>query len=152
MIRPCFCVGYKADIMRGVHHEDDRYMLALYPAGADLTPYTKEYSPSGEISGPGYPTLGVVRWRGPCAGAVSLGLGISRQWEPPPARSPPGSPLPSHGRPPAPAQPGPQRVDSWPCPDTGTPSPGAVKICPTLYLQQLCVLLLTRDADVVYSP
>lgn len=54
MIRPCFCVGYKADIMRGVHHEDDRYMLALYPAGADLTPYTKEYSPTGEISGPGY--------------------------------------------------------------------------------------------------
>jgi len=103
MIRPCFCVGYKADIMRGVHHEDDRYMLALYPAGADLTPYTKEYSPSGEISGPGY-------------------------------------------------RPGPQWADSWRCPDTGTPSPGAVKICPTLYLQQLCVLLLTRDADVVYSP
>lgn len=60
MIRPCFCVGYKADIMRGVHHEDDRYMLALYPAGADLTPYTKEYSPTGEISGPGYRAGGIA--------------------------------------------------------------------------------------------
>jgi hypothetical protein len=60
MIRPCFCVGYKADIMRGVHHEDDRYMMALYPAGADLTPYTKEYSSTGEITGAGYRAGGVV--------------------------------------------------------------------------------------------
>ena len=53
MIRPCFCVGYKTDIMRGVHHEDDRYMLALYTESADLTCYVQTYTPKGEVAGPG---------------------------------------------------------------------------------------------------
>lgn len=60
MITPCFCVGYKADIMRGVHHEDDRYMLALYADGAPISCHTQTYSPKGEVTGPGYAAGGVL--------------------------------------------------------------------------------------------
>jgi len=60
MISPCFCVGYKADIMRGVHHEDDRYMMALYTESADLTCYVQSYSPKGEVAGPGYKAGGIL--------------------------------------------------------------------------------------------
>lgn len=59
MITPCFCVGYKADIMRGVHHEDDRYMMALYTEGAPIDVYTQKYGPKGEVSGPGYKAGGI---------------------------------------------------------------------------------------------
>ena len=54
MIRPGLCVCYKADAMRGVHHEDDRYMIALYGPKASLDCHLREYTPQGEVSGPGY--------------------------------------------------------------------------------------------------
>lgn len=58
-LSPGLCVRYKADAMRGVHHEDDRYMAALYTDKADLGPYTTQYEAAGEISGPGYKAGGV---------------------------------------------------------------------------------------------
>ena len=54
MIQPGLCVCYKADAMRGVHHEDDRYMIAFYGPKAALDCYTAEYTPKGEVAGPGY--------------------------------------------------------------------------------------------------
>lgn len=63
MIRPGLCVCYKADAMRGVHHEDDRYMIALYGPKANLDCYTDEYTAKGEIAGPGY-TPGGIALRG----------------------------------------------------------------------------------------
>lgn len=59
MIQPGLCVTYKADAMRGVHHEDDRYMIALYGPKAALDCYTSEYTAKGEIAGPGYKPGGV---------------------------------------------------------------------------------------------
>lgn len=60
MIKPGLCVGYKADIMRGVHHEDDRYHLALYGAKASIDCMTREYTTRGEIAGPGYSPGGIA--------------------------------------------------------------------------------------------
>lgn len=60
MIRPGLSVCYKADAMRGVHHEDDRYMIALYGPKATLDCHTSEYTPSGEITGPGYHPGGIL--------------------------------------------------------------------------------------------
>lgn len=60
MIRPCFAVSYKADSMRGVHHEDDRYMIALYTESADLTCHVQTYTPKGEVTGPGYKAGGTL--------------------------------------------------------------------------------------------
>jgi hypothetical protein len=54
MIKPGLCARYKADAMRGVHHEDDRYMIALYGDKAPLDCYVDTYTPKGEITGPGY--------------------------------------------------------------------------------------------------
>lgn len=52
--RPGLCVGYKADALRGVHNENDRYMIALYTDKASLDAYCDAYSPVGEAAGPGY--------------------------------------------------------------------------------------------------
>jgi len=60
MIQPGLCVSYKADILRGVHREDDRYMLALYTKDASLDTYTSEYTSQGEVSGLGYASGGVA--------------------------------------------------------------------------------------------
>jgi hypothetical protein len=54
MIQPGLCVCYKADAMRGVHHEDDRYMIALYTDKAALDAYCEKYTPKGEVAGQGY--------------------------------------------------------------------------------------------------
>ena len=59
MIRPGLCATYKADAMRGVHHEDDRYMIALYGPKAALDCFVTEYTAKGEIAGPGYKPGGV---------------------------------------------------------------------------------------------
>lgn len=37
-LTPGLCAAYKADAMRGLHHEDDRYMLALYGPAAPSPP------------------------------------------------------------------------------------------------------------------
>lgn len=58
--KPGLCVSYKADALRGVHHEDDRYMLALYGPQADLDCHVQEYTPRGEVSGMGYRAGGVL--------------------------------------------------------------------------------------------
>jgi hypothetical protein len=55
---PCLCASYKAEILRGVHAEGDRYMLALYDEKCNLTEFTKSYSPKGEMQGVGYTTGG----------------------------------------------------------------------------------------------
>jgi hypothetical protein len=52
--RPGLCVGFKADSLRGVHNENDRYMIALYTDKAMLDEYCEGYSPVGEVAGPGY--------------------------------------------------------------------------------------------------
>lgn len=54
MIQSGLCASYKADAARGVHHEDDRYMIALYSDKADLDCHCSQYTAKGEISGPGY--------------------------------------------------------------------------------------------------
>lgn len=58
--KPGLCTSYIADALRGVHHEDDRYMLALYGEGAHLDCFCTEYSPKGEVSGPGYKPGGIL--------------------------------------------------------------------------------------------
>lgn len=60
MISPCFAACYKADIMRGVHQPDDRYMLALYTEGANLSSRTEKYVSKGEVAGPGYAPGGAL--------------------------------------------------------------------------------------------
>lgn len=60
MIRPGLCTCYIADALRGVHHEDDRYMLAIYGDSAKLGRHCTEYTPEGEVSGPGYRAGGVA--------------------------------------------------------------------------------------------
>lgn len=40
-LTPGLCAAYKADAMRGLHHEDDRYMLALYGPAAPSPPRTR---------------------------------------------------------------------------------------------------------------
>ena len=60
MISPGLCAAYKADVLRGVHHEDDRYMIALYSTNAVLDSSVSEYTSRGEITGPGYKPGGAV--------------------------------------------------------------------------------------------
>lgn len=50
---PCLCASYKQDILRGVHSDTDRYMLALYTSDA-INEFTTAYTPTGEVVGPGY--------------------------------------------------------------------------------------------------
>lgn len=57
--RPGLCASYKAEALRGVHNENDRYMIALYTDKAQLDSYCSEYTPKGEVAGPGYPAGGV---------------------------------------------------------------------------------------------
>jgi hypothetical protein len=52
--RPGLCVSYKAEALRGVHNENDRYMIALFTDKAKLDEYTAEYTSAGEATGPGY--------------------------------------------------------------------------------------------------
>jgi hypothetical protein len=51
---PCLCASYKAEVMRAVHAEGDRYMLALYDEKCGLNEFTKVYTPKGEMQGAGY--------------------------------------------------------------------------------------------------
>jgi hypothetical protein len=52
--RPGLCVSFKAEALRGVHNENDRYMIALYTDSAKLDGYCESYTSKGEVSGPGY--------------------------------------------------------------------------------------------------
>lgn len=54
------CASFKAEIARGVHHENDHYMLALYGEGCDLSEFTRAYTPKGEITGEGYRAGGIT--------------------------------------------------------------------------------------------
>jgi len=56
---PGLCTRYLADALRGVHHEDDRYMLALYGESAQLDPSLTDYTAKGEMVGDGYKAGGV---------------------------------------------------------------------------------------------
>lgn len=60
MIKPGLTVSFKAEMARGLHHEDDRFMLALYGADAKLDCYTTSYTPKGEVSGQGYRAGGIA--------------------------------------------------------------------------------------------
>ena len=53
-MNPCLTASYKAEAMRGVHHENDRYMLALYGDKSGLTEFTTAYTKAGEMQGSGY--------------------------------------------------------------------------------------------------
>lgn len=53
-MNPVLCASYKAEAMRGVHHEGDRYMLALYGEKCGLDEFTTSYAKAGEMSGNGY--------------------------------------------------------------------------------------------------
>jgi hypothetical protein len=57
--RPGLSVGYKADVLRGVHNENDRYMLALYTDKASMDEFVEAYSTVGEVAGPGYAAGGI---------------------------------------------------------------------------------------------
>ena len=54
MITTCVPVSAKADFLRGLHTEDDRYMVALYGPSADLGKHTTVYTKEGEARGKGY--------------------------------------------------------------------------------------------------
>lgn len=51
---PALCVSFKSEMARGVHHEGDRFMVALYGDKCGLSEFTQAYTPKGEIVGPGY--------------------------------------------------------------------------------------------------
>lgn len=53
-MNPCLTASYKAEAFRGVHHEGDRYMLALYGDKCGLDEFTTAYSKAGEMQGTGY--------------------------------------------------------------------------------------------------
>lgn len=53
-MNPCLCASYKAEIPRGIHHEGDRYMLALYGEKCGLSEFTTSYTKTGEMTGNGY--------------------------------------------------------------------------------------------------
>ena len=44
----------KRDLLDGVHHRDDVYMVALYGSDATLNPFTEFYEKEGEAKGKGY--------------------------------------------------------------------------------------------------
>lgn len=54
------CVVAKRDFLRGVHHCDDKYKIALYGAGARLSPLMEKYTTTGEIKALGYEAGGQV--------------------------------------------------------------------------------------------
>ncbi len=54
MIENGVCRTYKADLLRGVHSEEDTYYIALYTDSASIGPETERYSSAGEVSGSGY--------------------------------------------------------------------------------------------------
>lgn len=56
---PGLTVSYKCEAARGVHHENDSYMLALYTADAKLDEHTRAYSAAGEVRGAGYKAGGL---------------------------------------------------------------------------------------------
>jgi len=58
-LTPGLCAAYKADAMRGLHHEDDRYMLTLYGPAAPLDAHTTADTTAGETAGAGYRAGGV---------------------------------------------------------------------------------------------
>lgn len=60
MIKPGLTVSFKAEMARGVHHEDDRFMMALYGAEAKLDAFTTKYVTGGEVSGMGYKAGGIA--------------------------------------------------------------------------------------------
>lgn len=53
-MRPALCVSYKEEILRGVHSDSDRYMLALYTGADAISEFTKAYVSRGEAVGTGY--------------------------------------------------------------------------------------------------
>ncbi len=53
-MNPCLCASYKAEILRGVHTDGDRYMMALYDDKCSLSEFTTSYTPKGEMQGAGY--------------------------------------------------------------------------------------------------
>ena len=57
-MNPCLTASYKAEIPRGLHHENDRYMLALYGDKCGLSEFTTAYTKAGELQGAGYPAGG----------------------------------------------------------------------------------------------
>jgi len=59
-MNPAFCASYKAEIMRGVHAETDRYMLALYGEKCGIDEFTTQYTPKGEAQGDGYRAGGIA--------------------------------------------------------------------------------------------
>lgn len=55
---PGLCASYKNEIVRGVHAQNDRYMLALYTDGK-LDEFTTKYVSAGEARGLGYKPGGI---------------------------------------------------------------------------------------------
>jgi hypothetical protein len=54
MIESSICLSYAREILAGLHSSLDEYKLALYTADAELGPTTEFYSPTAEVSAPGY--------------------------------------------------------------------------------------------------
>lgn len=59
-IRPGLCHSYKVEILKGVHTDKHRYVLALFSNDADLSPEMTAYTKAGEVSGQGYPSGGIL--------------------------------------------------------------------------------------------
>lgn len=57
---PGLTASYKAETPLGIHHENDRYMLALYTDGSALTEFLSTYTTKGEARGPGYAAGGMM--------------------------------------------------------------------------------------------
>lgn len=67
MIQHGICCRAKAEIMAGLHPLSDRFMLALYAPGAELSRMTEAYMTAGEARGRGYrqggvPVSGLRTW------------------------------------------------------------------------------------------
>jgi hypothetical protein len=54
MITQGLALTFNEEILRGIHQPNHVYRIALYVADADLGPFTKQYTPNGEVNGLGY--------------------------------------------------------------------------------------------------
>jgi len=60
MILTGMCDSAKLEMMDGVHRPTDRYCIALYGVGANLSKTTTRYTPEGECVGQGYEARGQI--------------------------------------------------------------------------------------------
>jgi len=60
MIIGGLCHSAYLDLVTGVHQPKDRYMIALYTAGASVNHSTTTYTSQGEVSGMGYESGGIA--------------------------------------------------------------------------------------------